>query len=196
MTLRTAGEEGTDWAFIDEALRHDHGVCVENFSGRELHTHTKNKIRFLTRIDKEYIDIYKEVTGCSEDLGIKMKTIDHHQLRSVSRDYFVSQNSNSIYAVGSFENPATRIGIGIQGRSSWTCQYFVRRMSRHYEEGSIPLYFYDQTSNRWHQCRITKDKVVVWISIQKPPKPRDSYGCVGTREITERGIDAIRNLYL
>lgn len=97
-------------------------------------------------------------------------TTNNYTNNLLRRNILVALASDVLYAVGYISDGK------IEGGTAWCCYTFMER--------SLPLYFYNQHDKSWYNLG--------------PPKIKDIsgiYGGIGSRNLTEDGINAIKMLY-
>lgn len=105
------------------------------------------------------------------------------------RNYFQVVQSDSLYAV-------SRIKDGqVLGGTAWATQMFIDKHKRE----ACNCYVYDMVTERWyvwlgHRGYLSRYPGV-GIEIT-PPYPHGKYAGIGSRELTDKGQQAIVDLYL
>jgi hypothetical protein len=92
-------------------------------------------------------------------------------------------------------NPAS--AGAIRGAAGWVAQMFADRLESIGAKGPIPLYFFNQLSERWYQGRLAQlGTFLDFEEIQSVPRPSGIYTVSGTSDLTAAGVKAIRDLYI
>jgi hypothetical protein len=107
-----------------------------------------------------------------------------------------------VYAVGHLLEKVSKIGsqsIGVAGGTAWGCQMFVLRRLKEWGSNTIqtalPLYFFDQTAQKWYQCSVGKQQVTWIVMDQLPPRPSGIYAGIGSSELTKTSEAAILRVF-
>ena len=93
----------------------------------------------------------------------------------LARNWIQVENSDAVFAIGQLKN-----GI-VDGGTGWAVQMAI--------DVNKPVYVFDQERNKWY-TNIDKD----WIEIGTPTLTPNFAG-IGTRNINQNGIEAIRDVY-
>ena len=95
----------------------------------------------------------------------------------LSRNWFQVKNATAVYAVGKLVNESM-----VDGGTGWTVQMAIDELK--------PVFLFEQEHCLWYMW--SHDKFMMhWVA----PKLTTDFAGVGTRAITMRGIDAIKNVY-
>ena len=92
------------------------------------------------------------------------------------RNWFQVKNADAIFAVGKVS------GTTVDGGTGWAVQLAI--------DNNKPVYVFDQNDNQWKIWNGT-----AFVNTTPPILTRNFAG-IGTREITDAGIRAVRNLYI
>ena len=93
----------------------------------------------------------------------------------LARNWIQVENSDAVFAIGQLKN-----GI-VDGGTGWAVQMAI--------DVNKPVYVFDQDRNKWY-TNVDKD----WIEIGTPTLTPNFAG-IGTRNINQNGIEAIRDVY-
>jgi hypothetical protein len=96
------------------------------------------------------------------------------------RNYYQVNAAEAVYAIANIDDDGM-----VSGGTSWAVQMFLDRFT----EDKRAAFVFDQNSEGW----FTWD--AGWVGIDNPPAPGGVYAGIGSRELTQNGKDAIRNLY-
>lgn len=105
---------------------------------------------------------------------LKRTNIDRY-MHLLARNWMQVKMSESVYAIGKI------IGKTVDGGTGWAVQMAI--------DSGKPVYIFDQEKEKWYFWNDTKFEVCV------TPKLTENFAGIGTREINESGINAIRNVY-
>jgi len=97
----------------------------------------------------------------------------------LSRNWFQVKNSDAIFAVSKFlKNPIVNGGTG------WAVQMAI--------DNRKPVYFFDQENNKWNTFNY---ETMMFDEMTNIPKLTENFAGIGTRDINENGINAIKQVY-
>lgn len=95
------------------------------------------------------------------------------------RNYHQIKYTKSVYVISTFKD-----GM-IDGGSIWASQMFLDARNG----AASPLYVFDQKTGLWSKWE------GFWATIEMPPRPEDVWTGIGTRDINDRGEEAIERLF-
>ena len=171
----SGGATGADTYF--EILGEEYGVLTKAYSYKTLSHKSLNKVEisemdFIEGI--EMIEIAKK--------ALKRKT-NPKFMPLLSRNWQQVKNAKEIFAISEimykidFEHVA--------GGTGWAVQMAI--------DNKKVVFVFDQNQNVWFKWSYTKSK---FIALKNPPKiTKTNFAGIGSRNIKENGIQAIKNLY-
>lgn len=182
--MLSGGATGADTEFGKAAHKAKHQVVHWMFKGHKTKLksnlyelsvdHLKSADPFLIRANKSMRRTFPGSTDYVNNL--------------LRRNYYQVKWSDSVYAVGNFGSSQSMLNIN--GGTEWACQMYVDRFLYDQEPFELcNLFFFDQTTEKWHRWH------KVWTAIDCPPIPTGIYAGIGTRDISDAGITAIKELY-
>lgn len=176
MKIKTGGASGADYLWTLQALKHKCEIEIMSFKGHS--SSIPNGITPTYIQDEKLEEVLPYVDKVCKLL--KRKCPDY-AYKLIARNFYIVNDVEAVYAVGYFND--SNLGLGIDGGTAWGCEYFKIL----YNDRLI--YFYDMNSNSWY-C--DSDKII------KPPSPLtyNKVGLIGSRNITQSGINAINNVFL
>lgn len=125
------------------------------------------------------IEEFEYLEGCERikiaNKTLKRRSIDKY-MNLLARNWLQVKNSIAIYAVSSLKSDTE-----VEGGTGWAVQMAIDR--------NKPVNVFDQHENRWYGFN---GKMFVPIN---PPILTLKFAGIGTRNINQYGIDAIRELY-
>lgn len=182
--LLSGGASGADNEFGIVAYNHGHQVVHWSFEG-----HKSASKKFVYTLPAEQLkeaDPY--IIRANKSVLRTFPTKSESTNNLIRRNYYQVKWVDSVYAVSRLDNNLSLLKI--DGGTAWACQMYVDRFLFDQEPiEKCNLYLFDQISNKWLQWKRA------WIVIDKPPAPTSVYAGIGSRKITEEGINAIKNLY-
>jgi hypothetical protein len=106
---------------------------------------------------------------------LKRQNLDKY-MNLLARNWSQVKYSDAIYAISTLKNNKE-----VNGGTSWACVFGILT--------DKPVYVFDQEKEQWFFWNDNKFEVCVC------PKLTLNFAGIGTREINQSGINAIRNLY-
>jgi len=114
-----------------------------------------------------------------EKIHIANKTLKRNGIEKymylLARNWIQVKNADSIYAISTIKNKK------VSGGTGWACQMAI--------DSDKELYVFDQNKEQWYYWN---NGFVVCTT----PKLTKNYAGIGSRDINESGINAIRNVYI
>jgi hypothetical protein len=98
----------------------------------------------------------------------------------LARNWFQVKNSDSIYAIGELKSKRE-----VTGGTGWSIRMSIDNEKR-------DIFVFVQTLNKWVRFDYSTSSFVSYPHI---PMLTKNFAGIGTRQITEEGINAIRNVY-
>lgn len=96
----------------------------------------------------------------------------------IQRNYFQVAWTDRVYAVATIKDNLC------QGGTAWAVQMYLDRKDVKHE-----VYIFDQLTDKWNTWDGSK-----YVVIDNPPQPYGVWTGIGTRDLTQSGKNAIRNL--
>lgn len=210
--LQSGGAQGADTHF--ELCAHHSKHQVRKFVFETQFILCPNNLVILTSRDLEQASVF--VLDAAKTLKRSIGKNDYTR-NLLRRNYFQIRDATSVFAVSNFESTTTATAsalmrrtrdVGIHGGTAWACQMFVNQYYKTYganelvhstDATSVPLYLFDQTSQKWFQCQLVGPTTgfVEWRQLNRPPTlPSEGvYAGIGSRQLTSAGQRAIDALY-
>lgn len=113
----------------------------------------------------------------NKKLNRRFPTNNEYVNNLLRRNWFQVRNSDAVYAIGEIE---PKNGT-VKGGTGWAVQMAI--------DNNKDVYVFDQSRLKWYRNRNNK-----W-SETTTPKLTPNFAGIGTREITQEGIQAIKNVY-
>lgn len=131
--------------------------------------------------DKELAEGLTHVQVAAVSLKRQVNKLPNYILNLLCRNWFQVKNSEAVYAVGKFTDGRLKT---VSGGTGWAVQMAV--------DNNKPIYFYDQVSTAWYQYDYTRKEFVIY---NDTPILTENFAGIGTREITNNGMEAILEVY-
>ena len=177
----SGGAEGADLQWGMMAGKCGHRVIHWSFVGHRTDAPDSELVR-LAPASLEEADPY--LFRASKRLKRRYSRSKQTTMNLLRRNYYQSRWTNSLYAVGNIEKGK------IEGGTAWAVQIYMDRFKIDGEPmEDCRLYFYDQKLDQWMTWKGE------WsIMTSPPPRPSGIWTGIGTRELSDKGKWAIRNL--
>lgn len=182
----SGGATGADTVFGDCAEAAGHKVVHYTFDGHRKIGKNAFKLNMfqLLQADSYLIEANKL-------LRRKFPTKNPGTDNLLRRNYYQIHDTKRVYAVTDLDETGFPLG-----GTAWAVIMAMQL------DDQPEIFFFSQKQNSWYKfVKITekglrKNLLIIWKKIQKPPRPSDKYTGIGTsKNLTENGIDAIKQLY-
>jgi len=114
------------------------------------------------------------------NLTLKRQSINKY-MHLLARNWSQVKYSDTIYAIGKLKNTKK---TQVNGGTGWAVQMAI--------DSDKDIFLFDQDMNLWHFWDYDKRKFSFCVT----PVLTKNYAGIGTRDINQSGIEAIRNVYL
>jgi hypothetical protein len=180
----SGGARGADhaWGLMAE----DQGHRVIHFSFKGHKTSIDQHVQILTR--EELDEAEQWVVAAAKPMKRRYVSAKDHVKDLLRRNWHQIRFAERVYAVAKLvkDDPGT---LKISGGTAWSAQMYVERWYAERNFAECELYLFDMESNKWMQWWET------WKVIDNPPAPHGRYAAVGSRDITDAGVEAIFRAY-
>lgn len=171
----SGGCPGSDMFWENESAKYGIPTIAYSFSN---HVQESKNPKVLS-LD-ELQEGWKHVEIAAETLKRPLYRIQYGYVRNLlSRNWYQVKNSEAVYAIGTFVNSKKKL---VNGGTGWAVQMAI--------DNKKPAYLFDQDSNRWY---VFEKESGQFEFINVPVLTFDFAG-VGTRELNERGENAIKEI--
>ena len=175
MKCYSGGADGSDLVFENECIKHNIEIVAWSFYGHN----TKSKHKVL--LTKEELDEgYEHVKIANKTLNRYIYNLSPYVMKLLNRDWFQVKNSEAIFAIG-YLHKNMKI---VDGGTGWACQQAI--------DNKKSVYVFDQNFNHWYKFNYENDIFEKYIGI---PDLTGNFAGIGTRDIKENGIKAIKDLF-
>jgi hypothetical protein len=186
LTNHSGGAEGSDtyWEKIGEEF----GVKTNAYSYKTKYHKSPNKVEIS---DEDYEDGVKEIKRAN--IILNRYKIDKF-MNLLARNWAQVKYSNQVFAIGQIVNPGQK---GSRGYASRAKHQSVDGGTGYAVQMSInnnkDVYVFDQVKEKWFRWSANS---MTFIELKSCPKIAvQNFAGVGTRQINEAGIRAIREVY-
>lgn len=177
----SGGADGADLQWGMMAGRIGHSVIHWSFQGHKSQAPESEIVRLDDASLAEADEVLKRANKTIKRRFPGKSRFVNNLLR---RNFYQVRWSESLYGVGEMKSGQ------VQGGTAWAVQMYMDRFTHDGEPmESCRLYFYDQATDRWMSWQGE------WqIMEEQPPMPKGIWTGVGTRELSNNGKWAIRNV--
>ena len=170
----SGGCPGADIFWEDEGNKYGVTTVAYSFYG---HTQKGKNRKILER--PELDEGFEHVKIASKGIGRNPNPNWPYVKNLICRNWFQVKNAEAIFAIGKFINKKI-----VSGGTGWAVQMGV--------DNKKPVFFFDQPINTWNKFNYENGEFEV---IDYIPKLTENFAGIGTREITDVGMNAIRQIY-
>jgi len=182
MTNHSGGAHGSDRIFEQECEKYGIETISYSFVGH--HSKSKNR-KVLTQ--EELNEGFKHVQISNKTLKRNIFNLSKYVKDLLSRNWYQVINSDSVFAIGEIDS-----NHHVKGGTGWAVQMAIDNKNLH---DGRNIYVFDQTQNSWFaQLFSIKTDYWEWNKIDGTPKLTENFAGIGTRNINENGINAIKKL--
>jgi len=186
LTNHSGGAEGADtyWEKIGEEF----GVKTNAYSYKTKYHQSPNKVEIS---DEDYEDGVKEIKRAN--IILNRYKIDKF-MNLLARNWAQVKYSNQVFAIGQIVNPGQKGSRGyascakyqsVDGGTGWAISMSIQNKK--------DIYVYDQIKLKWFRWSYLS---MSFIELEETPKIKtQNFAGIGTRQINEAGIKAIREVY-
>jgi hypothetical protein len=186
ITCHSGGADGSDTKW--DQLGEPHGVKTKAYSYKTSYHTGKNKVEIS---DADYEEGVIEINKANKVLG---RYGIQKYMSLLARNWSQVKYSHQIFAIGYIVEPGKKSPKGYYSKSKYQTVdggtgYAVQMGINHQKD----IYVFDQSINSWFRWSYS---TMSFIKLEGSPiiKTQDFAG-IGTREITEEGINAIKDVY-
>lgn len=174
--INSGGAEGADKAFGDIGTENGYKVIHHSFVYHKINGQGERLQHSLEELNQANEMLLK----ANESLKRRYPPMSQFVKRLLQRNRFQVINSDAIIAIAPLEQGSKTV----KGGTGWAVQMAI-------DENKIVHVFDDGQTNQWH----VHDGNQFYPSESKPDmKYYDSIAGIGTRNISDAGMDAIKNL--
>jgi hypothetical protein len=172
-TCHSGGASGADSVWENICKEYGIETIPYSFNG-----HNQNSLNPIVLTESQLVEGFEQVIKASISLKRNINNISSYVKKLLSRNWFQVKNSDAIYAIGTIKNNQVNGGTG------WAVQMAI--------DTSKPVFVFEQVENLWYQYDYNKKAFIPMYD--KIPVLTEQFAGIGTREINENGILAIKNI--
>ena len=186
LVCHSGGAKGADTWF--ESIGIEYGVEVRAYSYKTDYHNSPNKVEISDSDFKEGINEINKANKWLARYGI------HKYMNLLARNWAQVKYSDQIFAIGTIVPPGKKGNKGYYNRSKLEIVdggtgYAVMCAINNSRE----VYVFDQEKDKWYRWSYD---CLRFLEMEESPKITcQNFAGIGTREINENGINAIKNLY-
>lgn len=171
----SGGADGADITWENEGEKH--GILTYSYSFQNHNQKGKNQVVLNDSFLEEG---YKHVLTANKNLNRNIKNISAYVKNLLSRNWYQIKNSEAIFAIGEITSANTQV----DGGTGWAIQMGI--------DNKKPIFVFDQERNSWFEYVYQNNQFEKCNSI---PTLTENFAGIGTRDIRENGINAIKEIY-
>ena len=180
----SGGAKGSDIAW--EIVGKKYGVKTTSFSFKEHNSLSSNR---MILSDEELLEGWERVLVSAKKMNRYIENTSPYVRKLLSRNWFQVKNSDAIFAIGTIVYPnkkgskqtnKTNIPV-VDGGTGYAVHMAM-------EVGKL-IFVFEQNLNKWFKWENDN-----FIEIEEPILTKNFAG-IGTRELTDNGINAIKSIY-
>jgi hypothetical protein len=185
ITCHSGGARGSDTYF--EKIGEEWGVRTKAWSYKTPSHKSPNKVEISEGDFIEGVNKIREANKILKRNGIG------RYINLLARNWAQVKYSDEVFAIGTILNPGERGSRGfhnksefqlVDGGTGWACAMAIDK--------GMDLHVFNQRTNSWWRWSYIKGE---FIKSDRPKITKQNFAGIGTREITQEGIEAIRELY-
>jgi hypothetical protein len=169
----TGGAHGADYIFENESIKNGFDVLAYSFDGHN----TKSKNRIILS-NKQLEEGFQHIKNANKRLNRNLNNLPLYVKNLISRDWFQVKNSESIFAIGMI------VDNNVGGGTGYAIACAI--------DNKKPVYVYDQLFKSWFYYDYDDDQFQIYEGV---PTLTKKFAGIGTRNINDDGIDAIKKLF-
>lgn len=172
-TCHSGGAIGADITWENVCKKHNIQTLSYSFKN-----HNQKGSNPIILTDAQLNEGFEQVKIASLNLNRNINNISSYTKNLLSRNWFQVKNSESIYAIGTMKNNQ------VDGGTGWAVQMAINSLK--------PAFVFEQSENLWYNYSYDKKVFIPMYDII--PTLTEEFAGIGTREINENGIIAIKNI--
>ena len=181
--MLSGGAEGSDSIFGKFATMAKHSVIHYSFEGHKSDC-PPHQIMILPQDVLDMAD--GALLRAAKALNKHYPAKKLHIKNLLRRNYYQVKQSHAVYGVGSFAENGS-----VAGGTGWAFAIYMDRFIYDGLEQVENCFLFEQHSRKWCSWSLAGG----WVNIDHVPMPSGIYAGIGSREIEDHSIDAIKCLY-
>jgi hypothetical protein len=173
-TCYSGGAQGADTIFELESLKRGFKVVAYSFDGHN--TRSSNTLVLTPNHLKEGL---KHIEIANKRLNRNLSNSSLYVKNLIARDWFQVKNSEAIFAIGRLQTENI-----VAGGTGYAVSCAI--------DNKKPVYLFEQNDNIWYYYDYESDRFEIYENI---PVLTERFAGIGTREINDNGIKAIKSLF-
>ena len=181
----SGGAKGSDSYF--EKIGVEFGVKTKAYSYKTKYHTSPNKVEISEEDYLEGVQMIKKANLTLNRWGI------HKFMNLLARNWSQVKYSNQVFAIGTIIEPGKKCSKGYQNKSNYQIVaggtgYAIQMAI----DSMKDVYVFEQNLEKWFKWSFN---ALRFVEIQSPKICVQDFAGIGTREINQSGINAIKNLY-
>jgi hypothetical protein len=185
-TCYSGGAQGADMAFEMYGALLNVKIIAYSFKGHK----TKSMFRkILTKAELQ--EGWKHILIAAKTLKRNIKNVSDYTQKLLARDYYQAKNADAIFAISKIIKPGelgnqyiNKSNIEVVDGGTGYCVQCAINMNK-------PVYVFNMKDNNWYNWDYIEHKFIRC----NLPKLTKNFAGIGSRQITKKGIEEIKNLY-
>lgn len=172
----SGGADGADLIFGEHALKNNHTVIHWSFNSH----YPKSQKDCVVRLTEQ--DLLKAdplLTEANKYLNRTFPTSSNFVNNLLRRNYYQIKDTSTVYAISNISNNL------VEGGTAWAVYMYL--VLHDFKE--CPVFVFSQKDNKWFTWNST------WVETTNVPKPINVYTGIGSRQLSDNGKNAIKELY-
>jgi hypothetical protein len=186
LICHSGGATGSDTYF--EEIGKEYGVITKAYSYKTFYHNSTSKVEIS---DEDFLEGIKQINIANK---IMKRYNTKKYINLLARNWCQVKYSDEIFAIGTILDSKQKNSKGYYNNSNIQ---IVDGGTGYASTMAIinnkPLYVFDQQKNGWFKWSYISNKFILLKNIPKISK--QNFTGIGTREIKDNGINAIKNLY-
>lgn len=172
-TCHSGGAPGSDITWENSCKKHNIITFPYSFKG-----HNQESANPIILTDEQLQEGFLQVLESAKQLNRNINHISGYVKNLLSRNWFQVKNSEGIYAIGTLKDNK------VEGGTGWAVQMGINKNKK--------VFVFEQNENLWY--KYDYDKKIFVPMYDKTPILTEDFAGIGTREINDNGIEAIKNI--
>jgi hypothetical protein len=180
--FNSGGAIGADHAWGTAGAACGYHVRHFSFPGHKRQGGEGQEVVVLSHEQLDAAEVDEALHRANRTIGRRVPPLASGSGKLLRRNYWQQTDARAIYAVATLDADGM-----IEGGTAWAVQMFI---DRHEPGVPLPIYLFEQNRGVW----LTWGGAVFVEMGEKPPVPEGIVAAIGTRDINERGAQAITEL--
>ena len=194
MICHSGGADGADTIFENECISREIPVVAWSFPRHKTKSHNRKNLT------QEELEIgWNKIVIANKSLKRNIYNLSQYVKNLLARDWYQVKNSKSIYAISTIQDNMQIVN----GGTGWAVQMALDDNKETFPMIKRHIFVFDQVRNLWYSdVHSTETDHWEWGTLNLIDRPyipgmRDEpFAGIGSRDINENGINAIKQLFI